>query len=45
MSDPLAQSVVASCSQSTAAWDRMGELIADGLHARGLDHPALADHL
>ncbi len=45
ISDPLANSIVASRWVSTAAWDRMGELIAAGLHARGLDHPALADHL
>ena len=45
MSDPLADSIVASRWVSTAAWDRMGELIAAGLHARGLDHPALASHL
>ena len=45
MSDPLADSIVASRWVSTAAWDRMGELIAAGLHARGFDHPALASHL
>jgi len=45
MSDPLANSIVASRWVSTAAWDRMGELIATGLHARGFDHPALANHL
>jgi hypothetical protein len=45
LSDPLADSIVASRWVSTAAWDRMGELIAAGLHARALDHPALASHL
>jgi DNA-binding transcriptional MerR regulator len=41
MSDPLANSVVESQWENTPGWTRMSELVVEGLHARGVDHPAL----